>query len=71
MNDFEFPIGYKFIRRQNRKTRKVETVVDHLTTYNSKGEVVRYRYVTEHTTLEQPVRDYDVVTTTIRMGEKV
>lgn len=45
--------------------RKYFTIVDILKTYNSKGEQVRLRYVTEHKLMGQAVRDYDVVETTI------
>lgn len=59
-----YPIGYRFtIRRKNHHRDCV--VVDHHTTYNFAGEAVRFRYVTEHTFMGQPVRDSDVTHTTI------
>lgn len=61
-------IGTKFIR-YGSKAKRVETVVDIHTTYNLAGEVVKVRYVTEHETLGQKVRDYDVVAVTIQRSE--
>ena len=60
----KYPIGLSFVRHY-RKDRNPETVVDIYTTINSKGEVVKVRYVTEHMFMGQPVRDDDVVAVTI------
>jgi hypothetical protein len=43
-------------------------VTDILKTYNSKGELVKIRYVAEHQFMGQTVTDRDVVETTIAMG---
>ena len=61
-----FPIGTKYITRGKR--HDVCTVVDHLTTTNSKGEIVAVRYVTEHEFCGQTVTASDVVDTTIARG---
>ena len=45
------------------------TVVDKLETYNSKGELVKTRYVSEYTFLGQTVTDRDVLDITILRGE--
>jgi hypothetical protein len=60
----EIEIGTKFYRHY-WKHKKLEEVIDiHITT-NTKGEVVKVRYVTEYEMLGQKVRDYDVIPTTI------
>jgi hypothetical protein len=45
------------------------TVVDKLDTYNSKGELVRTRYVSEHEFLGQIVTNSDVCRVTILRGK--
>lgn len=61
-----FPIGTQYATRG--KHPQVCTVVDHLTTTNSAGEVVARRYVTTHQFCGQTVRDSDAVDTTIARG---
>jgi hypothetical protein len=56
-------IGTKFT--PIRKHAKEQTVIDIHTTYNSKGEIVKVRYVCTHEFMGQVVTDYDVVKTTI------
>jgi len=51
------------------KHPKICTVVDRLDTYNSKGELVKTRYISEHDFLGQTVTDYDVGRTTILMNK--
>jgi len=63
----EITIGTKFIK-EGRKIKQVETVVDIYKTYNSKGELVKTRYVSEHEFMGQKLRDYDVVAVTIKRG---
>lgn len=62
-----WPIGTQFIRRQSKR-KDVETVVDILTTTNSKGEVCHIRYIASHDFAGQQVLNKDVVATTIAMG---
>lgn len=45
------------------------TVVDIHKTFNSKGELVKTRYVSEHDFCGQVVKDYDVVDATIARGK--
>jgi len=59
----KFSIGQKFKTRG--KSPKVCTVQDILRTYNSKGEMVKLRYVATHDFMGQEVVDYDVCETTI------
>ena len=61
-----WPIGTKYKTRG--KAPKLCTVVDILKTYNSKGELVKIRYVSEHEFCGQIVTNHDVVATTIAMG---
>lgn len=61
-----YPIGTVFKTRG--KHPLTCTVVDHLTTTNSKGEVVRERYVATHQFCGQTVEDQDVVAVTIARG---
>jgi len=63
----QFKIGTKFIK-QGRKHAKIETVVDILKTYNSKGELVKIRYVAAHEFMGQTVTDSDVLDITIARG---
>ena len=62
-----FEIGTKYKTRG--KHPKLCTVIDVLRTYNSKGELVKLRYVSVHEFLGQHVMDYDVVDATIAMGK--
>jgi hypothetical protein len=63
-----FSIGQQFTTRG--KGSKLCTVTDILTTTNSKGEVVKIRYVATHEFCGQTVTDHDVLETTIAMGQK-
>lgn len=58
-----FPIGTTYESRGKQKN--LHTVVDILKTYNSKGDLVKIRYVATHQFCGQTVADYDVVDTTI------
>lgn len=62
-----FPIGTKYKTRG--KFPRLCTVTDILTTYNSKGEFVKLRYVATHEFLGATITESDVVETTIAMGE--
>jgi hypothetical protein len=61
-----FPIGTQY--KTIGKHPLLCTVVDHLTTTNSKGEIVAERYVTTHEFCGQPVAEFNVVDTTIARG---
>lgn len=61
-----YPIGTTF--STGGKHPKTCTVVDHLTTTNSKGEVVNERYVATHQFCGQSVTDHNVVAVTIARG---
>ncbi|TIR78840.1 MAG: hypothetical protein E5X15_10505 [Mesorhizobium sp.] len=54
------PIGYKHPRER--------TVVDILRTYNSKGELVKTRYVATHDFCGRVVREDNVLAATIARG---
>lgn len=56
------------VYKTRHKHPKVCTVVDKLETYNTKGELVKTRYVSEHDFLGQKVIDNDVTRSTILMG---
>lgn len=66
MDRHRFPIGTQYQSRSGAKC--VCTVVDHLTTTNSKGEIVKLGYVTSHQFCGQTVEERDVVDTTIARG---
>ena len=69
MKTHRFPIGTKFVRRDPlAASQRVRTVIDHLTTTNSKGDVVAIRYVASHSFCGQTVTESDVVDTTIARG---
>jgi hypothetical protein len=65
----EYPIGTKYKTRG--KAPRLCEVVDILKTYNSKGELVKTRYVATHSFMGQTVTDYDVVKTTIAIGIEI
>jgi hypothetical protein len=65
-----FEIGYQFIQARGKKRRDVETIVDILTTTNSKGEAVKIEYVAVHDFCGQQLRATHIETT-IAMSEKV
>jgi hypothetical protein len=62
--EHRFKIGqtYTHVRPNSKQER---TIVDILETYNSKGELVKIRYVTEHSFMGQKLTDYDVLETSI------
>ena len=57
-----FKIGQKFIPRGKDV---IHTIIDIHTTRNTKDEVVKLRYVTEHEFCGQKVRNFDTVDATI------
>jgi hypothetical protein len=61
-----FQIGQQFKTRG--KHPRICTVRDILKTYNSKGEMVKVRYVATHDFMGQDVTDWDVIETTIAIG---
>lgn len=56
------------IFRTRGKAPRTCRVTDVLRTYNSKGDLVKVRFVAVHDVCGQAVTDYDVVKTTIDMG---
>lgn len=62
-------IGLKFIRYSSKR-KDIETVVDILTTTNSKGDVIKIEYVTEHDFSGQTITDI-IPCATISRSEKV
>jgi len=61
-----FQIGQQFKTRG--KHPRLCTIIDVLKTYNSKGKMVRLRYVAAHEFMGQIITDSDVVETTVAMG---
>jgi hypothetical protein len=66
MSTTEYPLGTQYL--EHGKHPNLCTVVDVWKTYNSAGELVRLRYVTEHTFCGQTVKNNDVVAVTIARG---
>lgn len=64
----DIKIGLKFIR-PHTKRKDVETITDILKTYNSKGELVRTRYVATHDFMGQMITDGDIVIVSIQRAE--
>lgn len=62
-----FAIGAQYMTRG--KAPRLCTVIDIHRTYNSSGEMVKLRYVSTHAFCGQTLTDYDVVETTICLGE--
>jgi hypothetical protein len=62
----KYPIGTKYSTRG--KHPRLCTVTDIWKTYDSKGDLVRKRYVATHDMLGQTVTDRDVVEVTIARG---
>lgn len=50
-----FPVGLQFVYHAD-KQKRLRTIVDILTTTNSRGEVVEIEYVTAHKLSSQDVR---------------
>lgn len=64
----DIKIGLKFVR-PHTKRKDVEMVTDVLKTYNSKGELVKTRYVATHEFMGQKVTDSDIVIVSIQRAE--
>lgn len=64
--EIRYNIGTKF--KSGGKCARECEVIDIYKTYDSKGELVKVRYVAVHTFLGQQVTDYDVCQTTIDRG---
>ena len=62
----KYKIGQKYIARGIRKD--VCTIVDIYKTHNSKGELIKIQYVSEHDFLGQKITNYDVPQATIARG---
>lgn len=62
-NTPRFEIGQRFM--SNGKHPREMVISDILRTYNSANELVRIRYVAQHTFMGQIVTDHDVCETTI------
>ena len=62
----KYEIGTKY-RTRGKHPREC-IVTDILYTYNSKGSLVKIRYVASHEFLGQKMTDNDVLWTTIAMG---
>ncbi len=62
----EYPIGTRYSIRGMHP--KICTVIDIFKTYNSKGELVKTRYVSTHDVLGQVVTSYDVPEVSIARG---
>jgi hypothetical protein len=63
----DIKIGTVYTPR-GRKHHLKCTVVDVLKTYNSAGDLVNTRYVSEHQFLGQTIKDFNVLGTTVLMG---
>lgn len=66
MREPKFEIGQQY--KTMGKHPRVCTVIDIHKTYDSKGEMVKLRYVSQHEICGQLVIDTDVVETTILRG---
>jgi len=62
----DYPIGTRYL--SSGKAPKECEIVDILKTYNSKGELVKTRYVAAHQFIGQTVTDYDVCAVSIARG---
>lgn len=66
MREPKFKIGQQY--KTMGKHPKVCTIIDIHKTYNTSGEMVKLRYVSQHEYLGQTLKDDDVVETTIARG---
>jgi hypothetical protein len=66
MREPKFKIGQQY--KTMGKNAKVCTIIDIHKTYNSNGEMVKLRYVSQHEFCGQILKDDDVVETTIARG---
>lgn len=60
----EFEIGTHYINSKNRLC----VIKDILKTFNSKGELIKTRYVAEHDFMGQKIEDNDVLHISIQKG---
>jgi hypothetical protein len=68
----EIKIGLKFIPISGkRKDKKIHTIEDIHTTYNSKNELVKTRFVVSYDYIGQRLTNYDTCIVTIQRAEKV
>lgn len=58
-------IGLVFHLKKGKSKKEEYKIIDYHVTYNSRHDIVKFRYVTEHDFLGQKVRDYDVCQITI------
>ena len=65
----QYPIGTRFTPLGKFQTEN--TVTDILKTYNSKGDLVRVRYVATHTFMGQTVTHHDIAPATIARGSPI
>jgi threonine dehydrogenase-like Zn-dependent dehydrogenase len=66
MREPKYNIGQQY--KTMGKHSKVCTIIDIYKTYNTNGEMVKLRYVSQHEFCGQIVKDDDVVETTIARG---
>ena len=62
----DYAIGTKYMSQGKHK--RLCTITDILKTYNSKGELVRTVYVSEHEFMGQTITDSSVLPITVKMG---
>ena len=62
----EYAIGTQYYTRG--KHPRLCTIIDILKTYNSKGELVKTRYMSSHMFLGQVVIDHDVPQASVALG---
>lgn len=61
---FKFEIGQTYTHKR-KNSEQLRTIVDRLETYNAKGELIKLRYVTEHSFMGQILTDDDVLEVSI------
>ena len=60
-----YPIGLKFTMKRGKQSSRECEIIDHLTTTNAAGEVVKFRYAIAYDFMGQRMVDRDIVKTTI------
>ena len=61
----KYKVGFKFKLQRGNRSEEIREILDIYTTKDTKGHIVKIRYVTRHIVLGQAVIDHSVVRTTI------
>ena len=67
----KYPVGFRFIPRSNRKSRRVATITHFLTVTDQNGSVVKTYYKGVSHLMGMPIEVTDIAQTTMDMAEHI